>query len=102
MSPPQLLKLYQGNRFVHPAETDMIGLLEEELRCLRFFRDRHFQPIELSPAAQLGSCSVVATADQDKIISATRNTEILADATNALALHIADCKRSASGRTAPG
>ncbi|HTI11332.1 MAG TPA: hypothetical protein VL832_22320 [Puia sp.] len=94
MTPARLLKLYQANRFVHPADSDMIDLLTLELRSLQFLRDHHFQPIELSPAAQLGTCSVVAPADQHKIISATRNTEIMADATNALALYIADLKKS--------
>lgn len=99
LSPAELLKQYQVNRFVHPAETDMIGLLSLELRVLEFLRDHHFQPLELSPAAQLGSCSLIASVDQKKIISATRNTEILADATNALALHIADLKKTGRGRS---
>jgi hypothetical protein len=98
LSPALLLKQYQANRFVHPAETDMVGLLELELRTLKFLREYHFQPIELSPVAQLGSCAVVAPVDQKKIISATRNTELLADATNTIALHIADYKKSGRGK----
>jgi hypothetical protein len=92
--PALLLQQYQVNRFVHPAETDMIGLLTRELEVLRFLKGRHFQPIELSPAAQWGSCSLLAPVDQKKVISATRSTEIVADATNSLALYIADLKRS--------
>jgi len=94
ITPPQLLKLYQTNRFVHPSGSDMIGLLKLEATTLELLQTNGFQPIELSPAAQLGSCAVVATASQKKILSATRNTEITADATNALALHIADLKSS--------
>src|ERR1700749_3896670 len=67
----------------------MISLLESELESLRFFRERGFQPVELSPLAPFGSCSVVATVDQDKVVSAIRNTEVVADATNILALHLA-------------
>jgi hypothetical protein len=93
-SPEVLLKQYQANRFVQPSETDMVRLLHLELRTLEFLRTCAFQPIELSPAAQLGSCSIVGTVSQDKIISATRNTEILADATNSIALHIAALKKS--------
>src|SRR5882762_6378714 len=63
LTPARLLKLYQTNRFVQPAGSDMIDLLTLELKCLQFLRGHHFQPIELSPAAQLGSCSVVAPAD---------------------------------------
>ena len=71
----------------------MIGLLTTELETLKFLREHNFQPIELSPVSQLGSCSVVAPVDQKKIISATRKTEATADATNAMALHIADLRK---------
>ena len=93
-SPALLLQQYQANRFVHPADTDMIGLLTTELKILQLLRGRHFQPIELSPAAQWGSCSLLGPVDQKKIISATRNTEIMADATNTIALHIAGLRKS--------
>jgi hypothetical protein len=93
LTPPALLRQYRLNRFVHPAPTDMIGLLRSELNTLELLKTHGFQPIELSPAAQLGSCSVLATTDQKRIVSATRNTEIMADASNSLALHIADIKK---------
>jgi hypothetical protein len=102
VSPSLLLKQYQANRFVQPAGTDMIGLLALELRVLEFLRDRGFQPVELSPVAQLGSCAVVAPVDQKKILSAGRNTEVMADATNAIALHIADLKKSERAEVRPG
>lgn len=98
-TPAELLKQYQGNRFVHPAETDMIGLLSTELETLKFLRANNFQPIELSPVSQLGSCSVVAPADQKKIISAARGTEVMADATNTMALHIADLRKHGTSDT---
>ena len=94
LSPALLLKQYTANRFVQPAESDMIGLLTSELNALQFLQQRGFEPIELSPAAQLGACSVVASVDQKKVISATRNTEISADATNAIALHIASLRKA--------
>jgi hypothetical protein len=94
-TPPELLlQQYQANRFVQPAGTDMIELLSLELKTLRFLRGLSFHPLELSPAAVLGSCSALATVSQDKIISALRNTEIMADATNSLALHIAAIKKA--------
>jgi hypothetical protein len=93
-SPGQLLRHYQANRFVQPADVDMIKLLQLELETLVCLRDRQFQPLELSPAALFGSCSVVGTVCQDKIVSAVRNTEIMADATNSLALYIAGIKKN--------
>src|SRR6186713_448139 len=92
--PQGLLQQYQVNPFVQPSDLDMIGLLEMELKALRYLQGREFQPLELSPAAQWGSCSVVATVSQKKIISAIRHTEIMADATNALALHIAGIRKN--------
>jgi hypothetical protein len=97
MSAAELLAQYQGNRLVQPSPLDMIRLLELELQVLRFFRACGFVPVELSPAAPLGSCSVVATVDQHKVLSALRNTEIVADATNSLALHIAATVRATGG-----
>ncbi|HSF55029.1 MAG TPA: hypothetical protein VLA71_14845, partial [Algoriphagus sp.] len=48
-----------------------------------------FPPIILSPVAPLGTCSVVAKASQNNMISALRNTEVVSDATNVLALQLA-------------
>jgi hypothetical protein len=90
---PALLQQYRKNRFVQPSDLDMIAVLEQELATLRHWRGLGFLPVALSTAAQWGSCSVVAPASQNKIVSALRQTEIVADATNALALHIADLRR---------
>jgi len=95
----ELLAQYRNNRLVQPSAIDMIGLLELELQVLRYLRDYGFHAVELSPAAQFGSCSAVATVDQQKVISAVRNTEIMADATNALALHIAARVRATGDRS---
>jgi hypothetical protein len=97
VAPGQLLQQYQANRYVQPAGVDMIGLLQLEMDALLFLRDRGFQPLELSPVAQFGSCSVVGPVSQDKILSALRDTEIMPDATNSLALHIAGIKKGNPG-----
>ncbi|GAB3910130.1 hypothetical protein GCM10028803_49320 [Larkinella knui] len=94
LSPAELLQQYQKNRFVKPADTDFMALHALETRLLQIFETFRFKAVELSPVAPLGCCSVVATADQQKILSALRGTEVLADATNALALHVADLKKS--------
>ena len=92
-SPAQLLKHYQTNRFVKPADLPVLEMKQTELDLLKIFQKYLFEPIELSPVAVLGTCSVVAPADQKKILSALRGTEVLADATNAMALHISDLKK---------
>lgn len=99
LSPATLLQHYQKNRFVKPATIDLMSLRALETQLLQIFETHQFIPVELSPVAPLGSCSVVATADQKKILSALRGTEVLADATNALALHCADLKKN--GRWKP-
>lgn len=88
-TPAELLRAYQQNRFVQPAEVDAIQFAEWRLDWLRAARTAGFEPLELSPVAPLGSCSAVATASQHKIISALRGTEVVADATNVLALESA-------------
>jgi hypothetical protein len=93
MDPAELLAQYHGNRLVQPTDVDMIWALEAELSMLRFYQERGFKAMGLSPVAVLGTCSVVAPVSQDKVISAIRNTEIVADATNCLALHIADRRK---------
>ena len=93
LSPPKLLNRYQLNRFVKPSDLPVLELKRMELDVLELFNSFNFQPIELSPVSVLGSCSVVATADQDKILSALRGTEVLADATNSIALHVCDLKQ---------
>lgn len=88
-SPADLLRRYESNRFVQPAAVDAIRLKQLELDSLTVARDHGYEPVQLSPVAPLGSCSIVAPADQNKVVSALRGTEVVADATNLLALHIA-------------
>jgi hypothetical protein len=78
---------------VKPSDLPVLELKRMELEVLELFNRLNFEPIELSPVSVLGSCSVVATADQDKVLTALRGTEVLADATNVIALHICDLKQ---------
>ncbi|MFC3802647.1 hypothetical protein [Cohnella sp. GCM10012308] len=90
ISPSELLRSYKDNRFVSPASVDPIALKQLELELLGIAQSNRYTPIQLSPVAPFGTCSVVAPADQNKVISALRGTEVVADATNLMALHIAD------------
>ncbi|NIK80022.1 hypothetical protein FHS15_005206 [Paenibacillus castaneae] len=89
-SPNDLLKRYQENRFVHPAEVDVILLKKLEMDVLEIASKHSISPIQLSPAAPLGCASVLGSVDQNKVISALRGTEVVSDATNLLALHISE------------
>jgi hypothetical protein len=93
ITPSQLLNLYQLNRFVKPGDLPVLALKRMECDLLEHFEKFSFEALELSPVAALGSCAVVAPADQKKILTALRGTEVLADATNAIALHVSDLKQ---------
>jgi hypothetical protein len=97
--PSTLLKQYQSNRFVHPAESNYFNLLEKTIHTLQIFQNHGFEPKHLSPLSVLGTCSVVGSVNQNKIISTIRNCEVLSDATNALALLVCDQKKKASEKS---
>jgi hypothetical protein len=63
-----------------------------------------FTPIELAPVAPLGANSAVALVDQNRAVATSRNTEVVADSTNVLALECAlrrrELLRTPGGRAA--
>lgn len=88
-----LLKQYKQNRFVKPADGNAVALAALQLATLQTLEQAHFSAVTLSPVSPLGSCSVFGAVSQEKVMSAVRGTEVMADATNALALHIAEQKQ---------
>jgi hypothetical protein len=95
-SATDLLRRYGENRFVHPATVDAISLKQLEIDMLRIASQYSVTAVQLSPVAPLGCASLVATVDQNKIISALRGTEVVSDATNLLALYISDMIKTKS------
>lgn len=61
---------------------------------LEFAKAGSFKPLELSPLAPLGNCSAIGLTDQNKIVSALRGTEVVADATNLMALEASVRRRN--------
>jgi hypothetical protein len=96
ITPADLMKSYELNKYVKPAYEDPVKMRKIELEILKTAEALHFTPVELSPVAPLGACSGVGTVSQNKILSALRSTEVTADATNSLALHICNLKRNMS------
>lgn len=88
VTPASLLRQYQQNRFVQPATLDprqlhaLDGIAYGSLRA-------GFEPLELSPLSPLGTNSAIATVDQNKTVTTIRNTEVVSDSTNVLALECA-------------
>src|SRR5689334_12632302 len=86
-SPANLLQQWETDRFVRPSYVDQRTLVELEAQLLA--AAQHFEPLELSPLAPLGACSVVALTGQNRIVSTIRGTEVVSDPTNVFALECA-------------
>ncbi len=88
MQPSAVLSDYESNRFVHPSKVPPTSLLRWESLALSLL-PQEFQSLALSPVCPLGTNSVVAPIDQNWAISTSRNTEVVSDSTNVLALECA-------------
>lgn len=87
-NPVDVLSDYQTNRFVQPSNISPYVLLELESTFLTEL-DHEFEVLELSPVCPLGTNSVIASVDQNWAVSTARNTEVISDVTNVLALECA-------------
>jgi hypothetical protein len=67
-TPKKLLEQYERDRFVRPAAVDVRALVELDRIAWKTLPPE-FNPLELSPLAPLGVCSVVATCSQNKVVS---------------------------------
>jgi hypothetical protein len=90
VKPTELVKQFNENRFVVPADTDIIQLKEIEIQWLKYIKERKYKPVNLSPVAPFATCSSVGLVNQNNVISALRGTEVVSDASNILALKIAN------------
>jgi hypothetical protein len=86
-SPSDLNRQWERDGFTRPSSIDQRTLNAIEGHLLAAADG--FEAIELSPLAPLGCCSVIAPASQNKIVSALRGTEVVADPTNVFALECA-------------
>lgn len=90
--PATVLDDYATNRFVHPSRVPVTALAEWDrvaFSCL----PAGFDALELSPVCPLGTSSVVAGLAQDRALTTIRNTEVVSDSTNVLALEAAVRRR---------
>jgi hypothetical protein len=86
-TPADLLRQWERDGFTQPAAYDQRTLHALDGHLLAAASD--FEAIELSPVAPLGVCSVIGLGSQNRILSALRGTEVVADPTNVLALECA-------------
>ncbi len=88
----QLLERYERDRFVRPSAVAPSVLADFD-RLAWSLLPGHYAAIELSPVCPLGTNAAVATVDQNKVVTTIRNSEVVADATNVLALECASRRR---------
>jgi hypothetical protein len=94
-APADVLAQYQRDPFCTPAAVDQRTSIALDAHLLAAATD--FEAIELSPVAPLATCSSVAPTHQNRVLSALRSTEVVADPTNVLALECARRLRAAAG-----
>jgi hypothetical protein len=95
VSPADLLRKWRENRFVRPAASDPRAVAEVEAQLWRLL-PAEFEGVELSPVVPLGTCSAIAPLNQNRIVTTIRTTEVLSDASNALAIEAAHRRQQQS------
>ena len=93
VAPSQLLARYESNRFVSPSPADPRDLARLEATIHERLTAHDVTGVVLAPVGPLGTNSAIATVDQNKVLTTIRNTEVVADATNVLALECAVRRR---------
>jgi hypothetical protein len=86
--PSDLLADYQRDRFIRPSEVAPEAILAWEQIAFAHL-PQAFQAIALSPVCPLGTSSSMAGLNQNWALSTSRNTEVVSDSTNILALECA-------------
>jgi hypothetical protein len=86
-SAKELVAQYGRDPFCAPAPVDLRAMLAIDTHLMEAAAP--FEAVELSPVAPMGTCSVVGPTHQNRVLSALRGTEVVADPTNVLALECA-------------
>jgi hypothetical protein len=92
VTPADVMRRWQQDRFVRPAASDPRRVAAVEARLWQLL-PAEFAGIELSPVVPLGTCTAVAPVSENRIVATIRNTEVVSDSTNALAVEAATRRR---------
>src|SRR4051794_16741117 len=92
-TPAQVLERYQSDRFVRPSSVAPESLDAINSAALAALPPG-FERLELSPVCPLGTSSVLGGISQDRVVATVRNTEVVSDPTNVLALECALRRRA--------
>jgi hypothetical protein len=88
-----MLADYETNRFVRPSTFSPVEMLAWE-RAAFSALPSEFDALDLSPVCPLGTSTIIGGLAQDRAVSTIRNTEVLSDSTNVLALEAAIRRRA--------
>ncbi|MGW7681191.1 hypothetical protein ACWGID_10655 [Kribbella sp. NPDC054772] len=97
VTPARLLQRWQQDRFVRPSGIDPRELVKTQQRLWELLPEK-FDGVQLSPITPLGTCSTVATINQNQVVSTVRGTEVASDPTNELAIEAAVRRRAGQDR----
>ncbi|MDX6252604.1 MAG: hypothetical protein QOF10_5964 [Kribbellaceae bacterium] len=97
VTPARVMQRWREDRFVQPSTSDPRELAKTQAMLWERLPER-FKGVELSPVTPLGTCSAVATVNQNKVVSTVRGTEVASDPTNELALEAAVRRRAGQAR----
>ena len=92
VAPRTVLERYERDRFVNPA---LVSAAQETAldQLIWSLLPEGFEALALSPLCPLGTEAAVVPVDQNNVVTTIRNTEVLADITNVLALECAVRRR---------
>ena len=94
-----MLADYQTNRFVRPSTFSPVELLDWE-RVAFSVLPNEFNGIDLSPVCPLGVSTMIGGLAQNRAVTTIRNTEVISDSTNVLALEAAIRRRARKRKAA--
>jgi len=97
--PAEVLAEHGRNRFVRPASISPVLLTRWETAAWSVLPEE-VEPVTLSLVCPLGTSSVPAGVDQDWSIATSRNTEVMSDPTNAMALICSERRKAILARDA--
>ena len=99
VTPARVAQRWREDAFVRPSSADARALSVTEGLLWSRLPDE-FVGLDLSPVAPFGACAAVAGVDQNRVLTTTRSSEVVADQTVVLALEAARRRKEHRGSAA--
>jgi hypothetical protein len=87
-TPSKVLNEYRNNRFYGPSEFPQAILNRFDVLAFSLLSG-DWHSLDLSPVTPLGTCTSISNLSQNRMLSTIRNSEVVADSTNTMALKAA-------------